>query len=302
VFTNLANQDPRKAINIIENISSSRNRSDAYNAVIGAWAANDAHAAASYVRQLENKQLQQQLAPTIVQYLSEQSPNDALLWAKEMDPTGQFYLQDTVIGHIAAKDPERALQIAQNAEQKTLRQQLSLTVINNLSYNLPVSEVSSDLINAVVYGWASIDPNAAMAWINSKSGQLREDGLISLGSQLASTDPDLAASYLPQLSGGVRESWAQNIAYYYSTYDIKEAANWIENFRGESIFNELLQSVTSTAASTDVDYALQLAGNMPTAQERNLLIRQIADQIAYSDPVRAQLLYSRLPLEDKPQQ
>ena len=312
VFSNLANQNPLEALEFIENITSSRNRSDAYNATITAWAAKDAQAAASYVAQLDNKQLQQQLSSTIVQYLSEQSPNNALIWAQEMDPNGQKYLQDTVVGQIAAKDPDRAFQIAQAAEPLALRQQLSLTVINNLTYSdpvraaqmvdqLPFTDVSSDLINAVMYGWANSDPDAAIAWVNSKSSSLREDGLISLGSQLASTDPELAASYLPQLNGRVRESWAQNITYYYASYDLVEAANWVENFRGENIFSELLNSVAISAASTDVDYALELAQSMPTKPERDSLIRQIADQVSYSDPQRAEQLYARLPPENSPE-
>ena len=313
IFTNIANQDPREALNLIENISSSRNRVDAYNATIQTWAANDARAAANFVTQIENKQLRQQLAPTVIQYLSNQSPDDALLLARELDPTGQQYLQDTVIGQIANTNPERAFQLALNAEQATVRQQLMVTVANNLSYQdpsraaamidqVPSTQVTADIINSVVYNWANSDPDAAMAWVNSKSGTLRNDGLISIGTQLASVDPELAASYLPQLSGQVRDSWAQNITYQYSSYDLAEAAVWIENFRGESIYNDLLFSVVSQAANSDVDYAVQLAQNTSNTKQRNGLIRQIADQISYSDPQRAKLLYSRLPAEDRPEQ
>ena len=220
-----------------------------------------------------------------------------------------MYLQNTVVSQIATENPERALQIALTSQQPTLRQQLIVTVIDSLSYNdptraagiidqLPYADVSAEAINSVVYNWANSDPDAAIAWVNSKSGQIRDDGLISIGSQLASVDPDLAASYLPQLNGPVRESWAENITYYYSSYDLTEAAIWIENFRGEAIYENLLRSVVGTAASSDVDYALQLAQSMPGADQRNSLIRQIADQISYSDPQRAQLLYSRLPADE----
>ncbi len=312
VFTNIANQDPRDALAFIENIHSSRSRSDAYSATVTAWAAKDAEAAASYVAQLDNKQLKQKLAPTVVQYLSAQSPEDALNWAREMDPGGQLYLQDTVIGQIAAQNPDRAFQIAQTAQQATLRQQLSLSVINSLAYSdpvraaelidqLPSNEVNSELVNSVIYGWGNSDPESAMAWLNSKSGSLREDGLISLGSQLASVDPDMAASYLPQLNGAVRNSWAENITYYYASYDLNEAATWVENFRGEAVYGDLLTAVASTAASTDVDYALELAQNMPSADKRNALIRQIADQISYSYPQRAEQLYARLPPDEAPE-
>lgn len=308
VFTYLANENPRQALNIIENIPSSRNRMDAYNATIQSWAAEDAQAAATFVAQLDNKQLKQQLAPTVIQYLSTQSPDEALAWARELDPTGQLYLQNTVVSQIAAENPERALQIALDSQQAVLRQQLIVTVIDNLSYNdpqraaemidqLPNADVNSNTINSVVYNWANNDPDAAMAWVNSKSGQIRDDGLISIGNQLASVDPDLAASYLPQLAGPVRESWAQNITYYYSSYDLTEAATWIENFRGETLYGNLLSSVVGAAASSDVDYALQLTQNMPTQTQRNELIRQIADQISYNDPQRADQLYARLPQE-----
>ena len=312
IFTNIANQNPREALNLIENISSSRNRVDAYNATIQTWAAKDARAAANFITQIDNKQLRQQLAPTVIQYLSTESPDDALIFARELDPNGQMYLQDTVIGQIAGTNPERALQLAQSAELVTVRQQLMVTVVNNLSYQdpqraaamidqIPSAEITPEIINSVVYNWANSDPDAAIAWVNSKSGSLRNDGLISIGSQLASVDPDLAASYLPQLNGQVRESWAQNITYNYSSYDLAEAAIWIENFRGESIYNNLLSSVVNQAASTDVDYALQLAQNTSNAKQRNGLIRQIADQISYSNPQRAESLYSRLPIEDQPQ-
>ena len=308
VFTYLASENPREALNVIENIPSSRNRVDAYNATIQTWAANDARAAANFVAQLDNKQLQQQLAPTVIQYLSSQSPNEALVWAKEQDPNGQLYLQNTVISQIATENPDKAIQIALSSQQPNLRQQLIVTVIDNLSYNdparaagmidrLPVTDINADVINSVVYNWANSDPDAAMAWVNNKSGSLRNDGLISIGNQLASVDPDLAASYLPQLSGEVRESWAQNITYYFSTYDLKEAAIWIENFRGEAIFENLLSSVIDVAASSDVNYALQLAQSVPGKQQRNGMIRQIADQISFSDPQRAAQLYSRLPAE-----
>ena len=309
VFSNLANQDPQEALNFIENIPSSRQRSEAYSAAITSWSAKDAPAAANYVAQLDNKQLKNQLAGTIIQYLSQQSPDEALIWAQEMDPNGQLYLQDTVIGQIASNDPQRALQLAQASPRAALRKQLSLTVINNISYTdpvgaaaiidqLPASEITGELVNSVIYGWASSDPEAAIAWINTKSGQLREDGLTSIGSQLASVDPDLAASYLPQLSGNVRENWAQNITYYYSSYDLAEAATWIENFRGEDMYSTLLSSVISTAANTDIEYALQLAQNAPNQETRNENIRLIADQISYSNPQRAQQLYARLPAEE----
>jgi len=308
VFTYLANENPREALNIIENIPSSRNRVEAYNATIQSWAASDARAAAEFVAQLSNKQLKRQLAPTIIQYLSTQSPDDALVWAREQDPNGQLYLQNTVVSQIATENPERALQIALSSQQATLRQQLIVTVVDNLSYTdperaagiidqLPNEDVKAEAINSVVYNWANNDPDAAMAWVNSKSGQLREDGLISIGNQLASVDPDLAASYLPQLPGPVRESWAQNISYYYSSYDLAKAATWIENFRGEAIFENLLSSVVGVAASSDVDYALLLAQKTSNTQQRNGLIRQIADQISYSDPQRAEQLYARLPKE-----
>ena len=90
VFTYLANENPREALNVIENIPSSRNRADAYNATIQTWAASDAQAAASFVAQLDNKQLKQQLAPTVIQYLSTQSPEEALAWAREQDPNGSI--------------------------------------------------------------------------------------------------------------------------------------------------------------------------------------------------------------------
>ncbi len=312
VFTNLANDNPEDALDIIENIPSSRNRSDAYSAAIQTWAARDAKAAARFVAQLDNKQLKQQLAPTVIQYLSTQSPDEALAWAKQQDPNGQLYLQNTVISQIATKNPEQALQIALSSRQPSLRQQLIVTVIDNLSYNdperaagmldqLPINDINADAINSVVYNWANTNPDAAIAWVNSKSGSLRNDGLISIGNQLASVDPELAASYLPQLSGPVRESWAQNITYYYSSYDFVEAATWIENFRGEAIFENLLSSVIGVAAGSDVEYALQLAQSMPSQQQRNEMIRQIADQISYSDPQRAEQLYARLPASQRPE-
>ncbi|MEJ2114694.1 MAG: hypothetical protein P8X88_01240 [Gammaproteobacteria bacterium] len=132
-----------------------------------------------------------------------------------------------MISQIFTKNPEKALQIALSSQQPNLRQQLIVTVIDNLSYNdparaagiidqLPVTDINTDVINSVVYNWASADPHTAIAWVNSKSGSLRNDGLISIGNQLASVDPDLAASYLTQLSGEIRESWAQNITYYFN--------------------------------------------------------------------------------------
>lgn len=306
VFTSLATENPKQALDIIENIPSSRDRVEAYSATIQTWAANDAPAAALFVAQLDNKQLKQQLAPTVIQYLSSQSPEEALTWAKELDPTGQLYLQNTVVSQIATENPERALQIALGSQQPVLRQQLIVTVIDNLSYNdperassmidqLPYTDINSETVNSVVYNWANTDPDAAIAWVNSKSGQVRDDALISIGSQLASVNPDYAVSYLPQLSGSVRESWAQNITYYYSSYDIIEAATWIENFRGETLYENLLRSVVGVAANSDVDYALQLTQNMPSQTQRNTMIRQIADQISYNDPQRADQLYARLP-------
>ena len=306
VFSNLAKENPREAINLIENLSSSRQRSDAYNAAIASWATEDAQAAASYVSQLDNKQLRNQLAGTVIHQLSQQSTQDALIWANEMDPNGQLYLQDTVIGQIANNDPLRALQLAQETQNDSLRQQLSLTVVNSISYTdpvrateiidqLPTADVTDDLVTSVVYAWANTDPEAAIAWLNTKNGSLRENGLIGLGSQLANIDPDLAASYLPQLNGKVRESWVENITYYYASYDLAEGATWVENFRGEAMYGNLLNALISNAAATDIDYALQLAQNAPTQETRNEMIRQIADQVSLSDPQRAELLYSRLP-------
>jgi len=68
--------------------------------------------------------------------------------------------------------------------------------------------------------------------------------------------------------------------------------------RGEAVYDVLISSVIGTAASTDVDYALQLAQDMPSPAQRNQMVRQIADQISYNDPQRAEQLYARLPQED----
>jgi|GEM_PF-6253420 len=306
IFTNLANDNPQEALEIIANIPSARSRYDAYTATIQSWAAQDAASAAAFVNQLDNKQLQQQLAPTIIQYLSSQSPDAALTWAQEQDPDGQRYLQNTVVSQIAAENPDRALQIALGSQQPEVRQQLVTAVINSLSYNdpvraaymvdqIPAADVNSETISTVVYGWANSDPDAALAWVSSKSGSLREEGLMNLGSQLASVNPDLAARFLPQLSGQVRENWAQNIAYYYSSYDLTEATNWVESFRGEAMFDGLMSSVIGTAAESDVDYALQLAQGMSSQEQRDAMVRQIADRISYRDPQRAEALYARLP-------
>lgn len=313
IFNNLAYRNPKQALNNIENITSSRERVEAYSATLSTWAQTDALAAATYVAQLDNKQLKQQLAPAVIQHLSTQSPDEALAFAKELDPSGQLNLQNTVIAQIATNNPERALQIAQNSEQPTLRQQFIVTVVDNLAYSdparaasmidqLPSTDQNENVINSVVYNWANSDPEAAIAWVNTKSEALKEAGLTSIGSQLASLNPDLAASYLPQLSGQIRENWVQNITYTYSSYNIEEAVTWIENFRNEPIFGALLSSVASVAVNSDVDYALELAQSMPSIEERIGLIRQIADQLSYSDPQRAQQLYARLPAENRPEE
>jgi len=127
-----------------------------------------------------------------------------------------------------------------------------------LAQQMKPGEAQTDLLRAVVCGWVSSDPNAAMNWVAGvKDPAMREQLVASAVQSYALTDPAQAATWLVQevKSDGIVKDTALNILSTWVTTDPAAAADWAAQFPEGNIKAAAVKIVSSHWQQTDPEAA-----------------------------------------------
>ena len=134
--------------------------------------------------------------------------------------------------------------------------------------------------------WAKLDPDAALAWANTLSGDDKSQALVSVVGEMASSDPSRAAAMAAGLEGDDQTRAYGEIAERWAATDFSAAESWINTLSGEAR-DRAMSEALGVLARTDPQGAANRVSSLPEGGGRDRAIRDIAGEWSESDPARA---------------
>ena len=189
----IAETAPRQALALAERLDDTRRRL-AISAILEQWAAADAPAAAAWLDSSPDE-LDRARVATIARAYVQQHGEEALDWVSAQSAQHQGRAMAQVIGELAKRSAQRALNLAERIRDPNMR---------------------GEAIGRAVYAWAAEDPPAALRWVVANSDEdSRRVALISqLFGQWARVDQDDAATQaLRQVNRSERDAALAAVAF-----------------------------------------------------------------------------------------
>ena len=270
-----------------------------YYSAIRALVSTDLDAAMQYFAQARSTDDRRQFGSVIAMEMAKTDPAEALTWARANDKERLPYLQMSVLGQIAATDPQLALTEALNISNTQMRSNMVANVVQQIARNDPANAVGYlDQIQdrqqkleagqQLASSWIRQDPEAAIDWILSQDKQTAGKMFQQAGFMLLRSDIDAAIRLLPRIDEQNQVNMRQQIAQRLATIRSPgEAQSFIRQFEGQPGYDQLQASVISGVAQTDVLMAKQLADQLEGGTARDTAYVQIIAQRAQTDPTEA---------------
>ncbi|MCV6605148.1 MAG: hypothetical protein OIF34_07565, partial [Porticoccaceae bacterium] len=295
VMRSLANRHPQKALEIIDTLPASTQR-NAYQAVFQGWASTDVRAAMAALEQLPQDNFKRDAGFSVLYQFAAQYPLEALQWGIENSTDDRRSENLSIIlPQVARSHPDEAMAMLQtigNGNQRLIAMVVPAIANNDpakaaeLVEQLPTGQSQRMAITQLAQQWIQQDPDAALEWITRQSEQNQISALRQAGHQLAYQNPDKAIEIMGQLPATVRNSWTPAIAAAKAQNNPQEAAQWIQEFRGQRNYPQLLQQVSASWAQQDPVAALEFAQSQPEEDGR-MAVQSTVMSWASRDPESA---------------
>lgn len=172
-------------------------------------------------------------------------PQAALDWAQGLDGRNKSTALVSVIGEMAAKDPAEAASVASGLEDDD----------RNRAY----SEIAEK--------WAMTDYDSAEAWINTLSGEDKQDAMGSAISVLANSDPQGASLKVVSMTEGrEKERAIRDVGSSWARENPAAAAEWVA---AQESGGDGMRSVIATWSGQDAPAALSFIESQPQGEIRD---------------------------------
>ena len=272
------------------------------NQIYGAMrelAARDVDRAIQYLEQVSSTQDRQILGSMIIEELARQDPMRALDWAREKDRGDYPKLLTQVLSRIASSEPQLAMEEAISIQHASRRNQAISNVVQTVARNDPA--LAAEFVNQIpnqqdresattrmILSWAQTDPEAAVNWVMTNDKINGTTVLERAGMWLVRTDIDAAIRMLPKLDDNNAAAWRQQIAQTLaSERSATDAQNFISQFEGSNGFDKLQAAVATGVAKNDAFLAKQLADQLPRGADRDSAYSQLITEHANTNPAEA---------------
>ena len=230
--------------------------------ILQSWAATDASGAASYYEANRGEFAMmgmmggrgrggrggQSGAGVISAEWAKQDPEGALTWAQTLDAREQGQATTGALAQIAKSDPESAAAklaaLGEDGGERAYR--------------------------AVATEWAKTDWDATEAWINTLSGEKKDEAMGDAISSLASMDTDKAALKALDLpEGEVRAEAIEDVAGSMADESASDAMTWVMENGSEDAQREAVGDVIGPWVSQDKNGALEWINAQPEGEVRD---------------------------------
>lgn len=292
----LARADPERLLGRVADLPADARRL-AENAAIQQLAARDPLAALRYVERLSGPEREGMLQVVARSY-GMRDAAAALAWARSQP--GRDILVGSVIGGVAERDPNRAVDLALELSSPMERMRaVQMAIMTGARQDDAAEAMATRLLAAddggamaynAVQMWASRSPDRAMSWLLANGQSAPPNVFTAIGQQLAQRDPRGAVAYTTQVPSAARSAWVFGVAQGYAQNDPQGAVNWVGQFRGEEWYASSAITIAQTLAQRDGAAAARLVDQLetkPVGPQAQQLANIIAVNWANREPAAA---------------
>jgi hypothetical protein len=308
----LAARDPERALNYAQGLGGQIGQL-AEQAAVQMWAQQDAPAAIAYLETMPLGMLRQNLLQAAAHAYGRSDPEAALAWARSLGPADrQAY--SIVLSGIAQVDPMRALDLVFDQSQQpgsgAVQLQALMGVLGVARSSdpdqlgaiadrvmaLPNGPERQNALQMLGQRWASTAPDDAMNWLISRQEALGANVLSSMAQELARRNPRTAAAYADRVLPVFRDDWITAVAGGYAQSDTAAAQAWLQQYRGQPVFEPAVAAMVRNSAGMDPAGAAALLQTLnPSSEAVTELAAVVASAWAGQDWAAAQNWTAALP-------
>lgn len=237
-------------------------------------AGQNALAAFDYAQGLPPGERRRRSRQAVARAFSGQDPDTALAWARTLDPLPPEVAAG-VLGGIAAQDPLAALDLIDGGEFEfevnpfrgpsgllnSLFQNSRLapgvaSAIGDRLLEFGDEKNRSIWLDRYISLWSFQDAEGAFDWLAAHNDPLPSNVYSHVAESLANSDPVAAVRRVGALPAAVLPSWLGAVANAMVSTDPSGAVAWVEQFRGESVYETLAGQVAASIARSDPSSAV----------------------------------------------
>lgn len=298
----MAEDSPSEMLEIAETLDPEDRRSVAQR-VLRVWAATDPKAALDTLEEMADPQLAQEIRYSLIQSWTESDPRSAFEWVRTQPPSSdQSSLLATTLGAYAKSDPERALTLAIDLDRGH-RSRTIAAILQQWASEDPLAaaawlDSSSDKtplsVSAVVGGYTKLDPEAAFDWLmDQPSGTQRQSASIIVRA-VAAQSLERARSLIDRIGDReTRQIAGSELMSAWVRTDPRAAVRAIARMDDE-LSQQLYGSAFQSWSGFDREGAAAFLNQVP-ASDRDWAINGILQQALFGDDTEfADRLYNRM--------
>ncbi len=275
---------------------------DEQRQLLEALAAVDPQAAMAQAQQLKGDR-QAQAVSAVLAIWGEKDPESAWAWVESTHPEN-IYQFDQLLEVFGRNNPETAASYASRlaSSRPDLTQEVYLSALMGITHaggydtarkmvesaNISMEDRAT-LVNYVAGAWATYEPQAAMQWVMSQSGDLQNSALIGLGESWSNVDPPAAANFASKLNSPQRQLLLQQSISKWLMDDPNSATSWLAAAENHQDYDQALHSV-ATSPNMVRDHsqtALSWSERIYDSNLRMTALQQILGDMNQKDPVGA---------------
>jgi len=271
--------------------------------LLEALAAVDPQSAMAQAQQLKGDRRAQAVSAVLAVW-GEKDPEGAWNWVQSSNPDNTYQF-DQLLEVFGKNNPENAVHYASSlaATHPNLTQEVYLSALMGIThaggYDTARQLVESAniapqdravLMNYVAGAWAAYEPQQAMQWVMSQSGELQNSALVGLGESWSNVDPPAAANFASQLaSGPQRQLLLQQSISKWLTEDPAAAANWLAAAENHQDYDQAIHTLATlpNVMRDNAPTALAWSERIYDSNLRMTALQQILSDMKVTDPIGA---------------
>lgn len=235
------------------------------------------------------------LPQEVVTRFARANPDAALAWLNSLDAATNTHRR-VVLEGVAQVDFVRAFEFASARPSLLLDADYALGRAA-LADRSRVAEIASMLLqrdsslanrvlDGLVGNWTYREPESAVDWMLANAGTVDPSLAKSIASGYAATDLEAAMSLLERVPPHLGGMWVKEVATQYADMEPAAAFDWIRQYQGQSVYQDLHSIVVMSAVNSDPRLAAAMIDDVSPALQ-SVAAPSIAQAFADRDPLAA---------------
>ena len=298
----VAEDSPSEMLEIAETLDPEERRRIAQQ-VLRVWARTDPRAALAALEEMADPQLTQAAQHSVISSWTQSDPRSAFEWVLTQPPSsGQSSLLATTLGAYATTDPERALALASNLDgghrsraiETVIRQWASEDPLAAAAWLDSSPDKTPAAVAAVVGGYTKLDPEAAFDWLMDQSTGAQRQSASIVVRAVAAESPEAARRLIERIDDReVRQIAGSQLMSTWVETNPRAAVRAIARM-DDDLSQHLYRSAFHSWSGFDREGATAFLNQVP-ASGRDWAINGVLSQALFGgDTAFAERIYNRL--------